>query len=172
MAYWRHFSHLVWTTKERQPFITRDIEEKLYGYILGKATNLECIPHVIGGIDDHMHLIVSIPPKIAVADVIRHLKGSSSHYVNHNFPDYPYQFAWQRSYGSLSFGETQLPKAVQYALNQKHHHQAGTIITALEETDEDDNGPDAYMPETSEDSPEGALQVRESRMPYCGDFPF
>lgn len=168
MAYWRHFSHLVWTTKDRQPFITADIEAELYGYIIGKATNLQCITHAIGGVDDHIHLVVSIPPKIAVADVIRRIKGSSSHYVNHNFPGYPHQFAWQRSYGSLSFGESQLPKAAQYALNQKRHHQAGTIIAALEETDEEDNGPEAYMPET----PVSELLTRESETPYFDVFPF
>ena len=106
---------------------------------------------------------------MAVADFIRHIKGSSSHYVNHNFPGYPYQFAWQRSYGSLSFGQSQLPKATHYTLNQKQHHQAGTMITALEETDEEDNGPDVYIP--TEGSP-AAFQVRESEISYDNDFSF
>ena len=61
MALWRLYYHLVWATKERQPLITLEKEPKLYNYIIGKADALGSIIHAIGGIENHIHLVVSIP---------------------------------------------------------------------------------------------------------------
>ena len=66
MALWRLYYHLVWATKERNPFITQDIEPALYGYIIGKAQALNCIIHAIGGMENHIHLVASVPPKVSV----------------------------------------------------------------------------------------------------------
>jgi putative transposase len=65
MPLWRLFYQLVWATQERKPLITPAHEQILYLYIKGKADFLECQLHAIGGIEDHIHLIVSIPPKLS-----------------------------------------------------------------------------------------------------------
>ena len=140
MAFWRLFYHIVWATKEREPLITQGLEAELYGYLRGKADSLGSIVHAIGGVDDHVHIVASISPKLAMADFVRHLKGSSSHHMNH-LPGAPGNFGWQRGYGVISLGQRQLERAIDYACNQKEHHRQGTIIPALERMDVEDDGP-------------------------------
>jgi putative transposase len=90
MAFWRLYYHLVWAMKERELLISPNLETKLYGYIIGKADALSCIVHAIGGMEDHIHLVVSIPPTLSIADFVKKIKGSSSYHWNHsltvNFP--------------------------------------------------------------------------------------
>ncbi|WP_353929908.1 IS200/IS605 family transposase [Okeanomitos corallinicola TIOX110] len=137
MALWRLYYHIVWATKQRQPLISSDIEDKLYGYLIGKANYLGCIVHAIGGIEDHIHLVVSIPPKLSVAEFVKTLKGSSTYHYNH-YLDITKKFAWQEGYGVFSLGGKQLQEAVDYVNNQKIHHQNKTTILFLEqETDLD-----------------------------------
>ena len=66
MALWRLYYHLVWGTKNRQHLIDNQCEAKLYPYIVSKADSLNCIIHAINGTENHIHLVVSIPPKIAI----------------------------------------------------------------------------------------------------------
>jgi putative transposase len=120
MPHWRLFYHVVWGTKYRLPLIESAWEDDLYGYIRGKATALECIPHAINGMPDHVHLAISVPPKLSVATLIGQLKGASSHHVNQNYMDG--SFLWQAEYGVLSFSEKSLHKIVSYINNQKKHH--------------------------------------------------
>ncbi len=139
MAYWRLHYHLVWTTYQRAPRLTKQLEGLIYGAVLGKAAELGIIVHAIGGNEDHIHLVASIPPKIAVADCVRLLKGSSSHYVNHQVGA-PGNFGWQEGYGALTFSEEAVPKAVTYVRNQKEHHRHKTMWSTFEQTSDEDNG--------------------------------
>ncbi len=141
MALWRLYYHLVWATKKRTPLITEDIESDLHGYIIGKADSLRCVTHAVGGIEDHLHLLVSIPPKLSLSDFVNQIKGSSSHYVNHNFENYRKKFSWQRGYGVFSLGRKQLPEAEDYVVSQKQHHSEGNLIPWLEKIEEEDDGP-------------------------------
>lgn len=130
MPYWRLFYHLVWATKDRLPLIESAWESDLHGYIRGKATALECILHAIGGMPDHIHLVISIPPKISVATLIGQLKGASSHHINKYYA--AGRFAWQIEYGAFSFSEGSLPKIVDYVNNQKKHHADSTLNYDME----------------------------------------
>jgi putative transposase len=103
MAFWRLYYHLVWTTKNREPLIQAAIEKRLYGYIVNKAAELEVYIYAINGWYDHIHLVVAIPPKHAVSEVVKRLKGASSHDLNHSY-DLDRQFAWQRSLRSVKPG--------------------------------------------------------------------
>lgn len=141
MAFWRLFYHIVWTTKRREPLMTQELEAELYNYLAGKADFLGSIVHAIGGVDDHVHIVASIPPKLSIADFVRHLKGSSAHHVNH-LPGAPGNFGWQRGYGAISLGHRQLKRAIDYVRNQKEHHHQGTTILALERMDVEDDGPE------------------------------
>jgi len=140
MAFWRTYYHLVWATKERQNLITADKETQLYNYIIGKADSLRCILHAIGGIENHIHLVVSIPPTLAVAEFVKRIKGSSSHYMNHELSSLS-SFAWQNGYGVLSLGGKQLDTAVAYVKHQKEHHSQGNIIQSLEHFDSQEDAP-------------------------------
>jgi putative transposase len=144
MALWRTYYHVVWTTKERLPLISPDIETALYGYLIGKADALETIVHAIGGVQDHIHLVGSVPPKLSIAKWVQTLKGSSSHYINHELTHGLDAFRWQRGYGVFSLGRKQLDTAVAYVRNQKTHHADGTVLAALEQCSHEDIGPPAW----------------------------
>jgi len=131
MPYWRLFYHIIWATKDRRPLIDPAWEADLHGYMRGKATALECIVHAVGGMPDHMHIVVSIPPKLAVAMIVGKLKGASSHYVNERFVAED-MFAWQNEYGVLSCSENALTKIVDYVTNQKKHHLEQSLDVKLE----------------------------------------
>ncbi len=130
MPYWKLFYHITWGTKNRLALIEPAWESDLYGYLWGKATALECIPHAIGGMPEHIHVAISIPPKLAVAKIIGQLKGASSHHINENYADN--SFAWQAEYGVVSFSEKTLRSIVEYVKNQKKHHSENTIKETLE----------------------------------------
>ena len=135
MAFWRTYYHLIWATKERHPLITRERETELYKYIVDKSDSLNCIIHAIGGVEDHIHLVASIPPSLSIADFVKNIKGSSAHLLNKNsrLSQSTVSFSWQRGYGLLSLGSKQLQQAVNYVKNQKNHHSQGTAIASLEQ---------------------------------------
>ena len=131
MPYWKLYYHFIWGTKNRLPLIDSAFEAELYRAIAAKVQALDGFVHAIGGIEEHVHLAVSVPPKVAPAKFIGDVKGNSSHYVNHVIkPDF--EFYWQDEYGVLSFGEKNLSTIVMYIHNQKQHHAAGTLIAAME----------------------------------------
>ena len=130
MSYWRLFYHVVWATKNRLDLIDPEWEKDLYSYIWGKATALECVPHAIGGISNHIHVAISIPPKLAVATLIGRLKGSSSHHINERYTHG--SFMWQAEYGVSSFSEKALASIVAYIKHQKKHHAENTLNMGLE----------------------------------------
>jgi putative transposase len=135
MSFWRTYYHLVWATKDRQPMINPDRESILYPFLLGKCDYLGAILHQIGGIDNHIHLIVSIPPKISVADFVQHLKGSSAHHLNEISNQeviHSSKFVWQPGYSVFTLSKNQLEPAIAYVANQKQHHAEKTTIPALE----------------------------------------
>ena len=131
-VYWRTYYHLVWATKDRSPLITPERESILYGYILGKADSIGCMVQAIGGISDHLHIVISVPPTIAISDCVQRLKGSSAYHLNHQPNSKDEWFGWQRGYGVFTMGSKQCPIAIAYVLNQKEHHRDRTTIEALE----------------------------------------
>jgi putative transposase len=138
MPYWRLYYHFVWATKNRLPLITPEVEGMLFGYLIGKAHVKKSIVHAVGGIEDHLHLVASVPPSVALSDFVARLKGSSSHHLNEILED---AFAWQDGYGVVSFGEKQLKWVVRYVSNQKQHHTELTTVAKLEEITVDGDGP-------------------------------
>ena len=131
MPYFRLYYHFIWATRNREPLVTPAIEESLYGYVIGKIDHLQCFFHTIGGIENHIHLVVSIPPTIAVAPFIKIIKGSSSHFVNEKLAP-TNAFGWQHGYGAFTIDHIDLKTIVNYVRNQKTHHQQGTTIANLE----------------------------------------
>ena len=135
MSLWKLYYHIVWATKERLPLILPNQEAELYNYIIGKSDSLNCIVHGIGGMEDHIHVVVSIPPTIAIADFMKKIKGSSSYYLNNHYSLTSNKFYWQEGYGIFSLGSKQLEQAVNYVKNQKIHHLEKTTNPYLEKVD-------------------------------------
>ena len=170
MSFWRNYYHLVWATKKREPLIQPEFEAQIYSYIVNKGAEMGIYTYAIGGVADHIHLIAAIPPKHAVAYVVKNLKGASSHYVNHVIRPAYLTFAWQIGYGCLTLGETQRPIAEAYVRMQKQHHKDQSTNRWLERCEELDEGPESTG-RTSDDinrvnEPEATYQVKP------GDFPF
>ena len=145
MAFWRIYYHLVWATKGRQNLITLQRETSLYKYIVGKADSLDCIIHAIGGTENHIHLVASIPPNLAISDFVKKIKGSSAHQFNIESPPDVEKFSWQGGYGIFSLGSKQLNEAVAYVNNQKQHHSQGTAIASLEKDKSEDDAPKSSL---------------------------
>jgi putative transposase len=140
MPFWRLYYHLVWATKERMPLITTGIEAELHGHLIGKASALGAMVHEINSVDDHIHMIASIPPRLSISDFAGQLKGASAFHINH-MPDTRGNFGWQRGYGVISVGPAGLDRAISYVRRQKEHHEQGTTVEALERFDAEDSGP-------------------------------
>lgn len=145
MAFWRTYYHLIWSTKGRQSLIIPQRETGLYKYIIGKADSLGSIIHAIGGTENHIHIVASIPPNLAISDFVKNIKGSSTHQFNSESPSKIEKFGWQRGYGILSLGSKQLNEAINYVNNQKQHHSKGTAIASLEKDKFEDDAPKSSL---------------------------
>ncbi len=144
MALWRLYYHFVWTTKNRLPLIIPQKEVILHRYIIGKADALNCLIHALGGTEDHLHLVASIPPQMPISEFVKKIKGSSTHYLNKELVS-EQVFKWQSGYGVFSLGSKQLDVAVNYVKRQKEHHAQGTAIASLEKCSEPDNPPQKFL---------------------------
>jgi putative transposase len=141
VAYWRLHYHLVWATDERRPTIDAGNTAAIHHAVYGKAQELGIILHAVGGVADHLHVVASVPPKLALADCVGKLKGASSHAVNLGRPGAA-TFRWQAGYGALSVGGRALPQVVAYVHDQAIHHQKHSTIGVYERmTDSDDGVP-------------------------------
>jgi putative transposase len=140
MPYWQLFYHLVWSTKNRQPLLTPLVEKHIYGYLTSKAVGLKGMVYALGGTDDHVHMVVAIPPASAVAKFIGQIKGVASTKFNKSGIS-NVRFAWQDEYGAFLFDAKRLPNYVAYVKRQKEHHRQNTIIPILERTASESIGP-------------------------------
>jgi REP element-mobilizing transposase RayT len=136
MAYWRLLYHIVWGTKNGAPVITPEIEPALHGLLAHKGQEQKAIVYAVNGMNDHIHVVASIPPTILLPDFIKNLKGASSRFVHVEFQ---LPFEWQAGYGIFTISERNLKTAVLYVQNQKSHHLNGTTIGRYEQFDESGN---------------------------------
>lgn len=88
--------------------------------------------HEIGGIETHVHVCLTIPPTVAISELIGQLKGGSSHEVNHANPTRDKLLEWQTGYGVVSFGTRDLEWVKDYVRNQREHHSRGKTYDRLE----------------------------------------
>jgi len=127
------YLHLVWGTWRRHPFITPDLQQRLYGSLAHHAAELGAEVVAIGGMPDHVHLLVRFPMTIGIAEFVRRVKGGSSHFVTHVL-EWPEPFKWQGGYGAFSVSKRNLAAARAYVLNQERHHAEGTLHPTMERT--------------------------------------
>lgn len=132
VPFWQLFYHFVWTTKNREPFITVEIEPALYSFMSAKAVGLGGRVFALNGTADHVHLAGTVPPRIAVAQFIGQVKGVASAKINQQHPGL--RFAWQEEYGVFSFDEPCMPRILRYVQRQKEHHRENDLIAFLERT--------------------------------------
>ena len=95
--------HYVFSTKNREKIITAPLQKRLWSYMGGIARENNMKVLAIGGIEDHVHLLISLPSTVSIAKAIQLIKGGSSKWVNDTFPNYN-NFKWQEGYGAFSVG--------------------------------------------------------------------
>ena len=123
------YVHIVFSTKRREAMIDDAFAEELHPFLGGIARDLRCTPHTIGGMPDHVHLLIRCRTDISVADLVRYLKGRSSKWANERKPG---SLRWQEGYGAFSVSRSGLSEVVEYIGNQKEHHRSMTFMQEFE----------------------------------------
>ncbi|MBF4517085.1 IS200/IS605 family transposase [Flavobacterium sp. ANB] len=113
--------HAIWATKNRQELIDFSFDKKLYDFIWEELTELGCPVRIINGMPDHVHVLFLQNPQKTISDIVKQIKGSSSHFMNRG-EFILEKFAWQTGYAAFSVSESQLDAAYNYIKNQKQHH--------------------------------------------------
>jgi putative transposase len=118
--------HFTFSTKLRQPWIKPEIEQRVWEYLGGIARANGLKPLKIGGIEDHIHMLVGAPPTMAPSKIAQLVKGGSSAWIHETFGDLR-QFAWQDGYGAFTVSKSGVPDVTAYIENQREHHWAMTF---------------------------------------------
>ena len=124
--------HAIWATKDRIPLINDSIERNVYQFISEQFIVLGCQVRIINGMPDHIHCLFLLSSQKSIAEVMKQIKGSSSHYINQKdmIAD---KFSWQTGYAAYSISESGVEKVFQYIKNQKSHHQRKTFQQEYDE---------------------------------------
>jgi REP element-mobilizing transposase RayT len=126
-AYARNYVHLVFGTKDCRPWIRQP--DQLHAYMVGIAKELTIDIRAIGGTNDHVHILMVLPPKISVAHAVRVIKANSSKWMNET----GHLFAWQQGYGVFSVSASNLPAVCDYIGRQEEHHRKRSFRDEFQE---------------------------------------
>src|SRR5438128_6742075 len=120
MSYVSSYHHGIFSTKERRPMITPALRQRLWPFLGGIARQNKMKAIEIGGVEDPVHILLSLPSTISIAKALQLIKGGSSKWVHETFPEQSL-FAWQVKYGSFRVGVSQLDKNIEYVRQQAKH---------------------------------------------------
>jgi putative transposase len=113
--------HCVFSTKDRRKIIVPDVQARLWAYVGGIAREHEMKALAVGGMDDHIHILLSLPSSTPVANAMREIKSASSHWMRDSCS--ANDFAWQEGYGAFSIGSAQISSTLAYIARQQEHHR-------------------------------------------------
>ena len=122
MSYTRVWIHLVFTTKNRYPYLLKDLRTIVFDHIEQNARIKKIYLEAINGHIDHVHTLIRVQPSQTIAKIAQLIKGECAHWINLNRLTSE-KFEWQDDYFATSVGETQLPTVLKYISNQEVHHQ-------------------------------------------------
>lgn len=115
--------HLTFSTKNRRPWLNQqDLRNDLHAYMAGILKNLESPAVIIGGVEDHVHILFSLSRNYAIKDIVRNTKADSSAWIKKKV-NHVNDFAWQTGYGVFSVSESNVSVVTQYIANQEEHHR-------------------------------------------------
>jgi putative transposase len=117
--------HLIFSTKDRVAFMHKDWRGRLQAYIGGIIKDLGGVPEAIGGVEDHVHLLIGLRATHRLADVLKEVKSSSSKWVHEEIKK-PL-FSWQEGYGAFTVSASQITAVKSYIINQEEHHRKKTF---------------------------------------------
>jgi putative transposase len=125
-TYTQIYIQIVFSVKGRQNLMHKNWKDELHKYICGVVNGKDQKVYAIGGVADHIHILVSIKPTILISDLVRDIKANSSKWINENH----YlngKFQWQDGFGAFSYSQSQLDNVIAYINNQELHHQKKTF---------------------------------------------
>jgi len=117
--------HLVFSTKDREPWIAPSLRDRVHEYIGGTVRGLEGVAHAVGGVGDHVHVLAGLRAIHRLADVMREIKSESSAWMHREAG--LSGFAWQTGYGGFTVSPSHLENVRRYVLGQAEHHQNTTF---------------------------------------------
>jgi len=117
--------HCVFATKDREPVLTPHVRDRLWPYLGGVARENGMKTLAIGGVADHVHVLLSLPATMSVAKAMQFLKGNSSKWMHETFPELR-TFAWQQGYGAFSIGVSGIEETRAHIRSQQEHHRTRT----------------------------------------------
>jgi REP element-mobilizing transposase RayT len=115
---------MVFSTVHRTPLITADIKPKLHGYMAGALRNIKSVPFIVGGVEDHVHLLLGLSRTLSIAQTVEKVKTSSSKWMK---DEGHRSFAWQLGYGAFSVGIREVEVIETYIRNQESHHRSASF---------------------------------------------
>ena len=118
-TYAQNVVHVVFSTKDREKVISREFRPKLWGYVMGICRNLDIYVHSMGGTEDHIHILLQLPPVLTLSKAVATIKANSSRWASEE----GHKFAWQQGYGAFSVSASVIPVVVRYIQNQEEHHK-------------------------------------------------
>jgi len=122
--------HIIFSTKERRPFITAKMQDELHPYLGGIILDAGGEPLEIGGVADHVHILAKLPAVLSVSDALRLIKSNSSKWAGER-ADLARIFAWQTGYSAFTVSRSQAPAVRIYIRNQEQHHRKKTFQQEL-----------------------------------------
>jgi len=122
-SYSQSYHHIIFSTKERRRLIEKPMQPKLWSYMAGIGRNHGFLVLANGGIEDHAHLLIQLPPQLALAKAISLVKANSSRWMS----EHGMRFAWQEGYGAFSVSASSLERVKSYIANQERHHRKMTF---------------------------------------------
>jgi len=116
------YIHYIFSTKNRLPLIVPEIQDRLWPFMAGiaKKNNMKAL--AVGGMPDHIHILLSLPATITVSNAIQIIKGNSSKWINETF-EISSRFSWQKGYGAFSINISILQDTIRYINNQAARHR-------------------------------------------------
>jgi putative transposase len=118
-TYAQNVIHVVFSTKDRRKLMSSEFRPRMWAYAVGICKKFDILVLAVGGMEDHIHLLVQIPPTLPVAKAVLAIKSNSSRWANEE----GHKFAWQQGYGAFSVSSSVVPTVIRYIQNQETHHR-------------------------------------------------
>jgi len=122
-TYAQNVIHIVFSTKDRRRSISKEFQSRLWAYVAGICQNHGILVHAVGGTDDHIHLLIQVPPVLSLAKAVLAIKSNSSRWANEQGS----KLAWQQGYAAFSVSASLVPAVVRYIHTQESHHRKMTF---------------------------------------------
>jgi putative transposase len=126
-TYAQNVIHIAFSTKYRRKSISKEFQPRMWAYAAGICKNHGIFVHAVGGMDDHIHLLIQVPPPLSLAKAVLAIKSNSSRWAN----EQGNKFAWQQGYAAFSVSSSRVAAVIRYIQTQEAHHRKMTFEEEL-----------------------------------------